>query len=277
MDENKEVGLNKANNEPVVVTLDVVKSLLSVQHESYRSTIQLFMTQMNEEIREVKKDISDLKMSANFTGKDVKELQDKVEGIEKNTRKLIQESYDVNNEFEILADKHEYLENKSRRNNVKLIGVPESANSESWEESEEIFKENVNSALQIDASVMAIERAHRVGKKGGKKSRNGEVLPRPIVAKFLNWKDREKVLKSAREKRPDGLFFVEDLAQRTLEKREAQKPELARARQEGKLAYFVAGKLIIKDKPPDTRRRKLPSNQSKSDDESEVFIRQEVA
>ena len=60
MDENKEVGLNKANNEPVVVTLDVVKSLLSVQHESYRSTIQLFMTQMNEEICEVKKDISDL-------------------------------------------------------------------------------------------------------------------------------------------------------------------------------------------------------------------------
>ena len=219
-----------------------------------------------------------LSCQCHFTGKDVKELQDKVAGIEKNTKKLIQESYDVNNEFEILADKHEYQENQSRRNNVKLIGVPESANAESWEESEQIFKENVKSALQIDdASVMAIERAHRVGKKGGKKGRNGEVLPRPIVAKFLNWKDREKVLKSARDKRPDGLFFVEDLAQRTLEKREAQKPELAKARLEGKLAYFVAGKLVIKDKPPDTRRRKLPSNQSRSDDECGVFIRQEVA
>ena len=218
MDGNKEV---KKADEPVVVTLDVVKSLLSVQHESYRSTIQLFMTQMNEVIREVKKDISDLKMSANFTGKDVKELQDKVAGIEKDTRKLIQESYDVNNEFDILEDKHEYLENQSRRNNVKLIGVPESDNAESWEESEERFKESVKSALEIDASVMAIERAHRVGKKGGKKGRNGEVLPRPIVAKFLNWQDREKVLKSARDKRPNGLFFVEDLARRTLEKREA--------------------------------------------------------
>ena len=195
-----------------------------------------------------------------------------------NTKRLIQKSYDVKNEFEILADKHEYLENQSRRNNVKRIGVPENANAESWEESEQLFKENVKSVLQIDdTSDMAIECAHHVGKKAGKKGRNGEVLPRPIVAKFLNRKDGEKVLKSARDKSPDGLFFGEDLAQRTLEKREAQKPELAKARFEGKLAYFAAGKLIMKDKPPDTRRRKLPSNQSRSDDESEVFIRQEVA
>eukprot|EP00794_Sanderia_malayensis_P008413 gene8413-9313_t len=241
MGENKKA---KAG-ESAVVTIDVVKSLLSVQHESYRSTIQLFMTQMNEEIREVKKDINDLKMSANFTRKEVQELQDKVTGIEKNTTKLIQESYDVENEFEILADEHEYLENQSRHNNVELIGVPESANAESWEESEEIFKENVKSALQIDdAGEMAIERKHCVGIKGVKKSRNGE-----------------------------------DLAQRTLEKRQAQKPELAKARQEEKLAYFVAGKLIIKNKPPDpdNQRRKPPSSQRRSDGESEVFIRQEVA
>ena len=101
MGENKKA---KAG-ESAVITMDVVKSPVSVQHESYRWTIQLFMTQMNEEIREVKKDINDLKMSANFTGKEVKELQDKVTGIEKNTRKLVQESYDVENEFEILSDK----------------------------------------------------------------------------------------------------------------------------------------------------------------------------
>lgn len=104
-----------------------------------------------------------LKRSAEFTGKYVKELQDKVAGIEKNTTKLIQ-----------------------------------------------------------DANDMMIERAHRVGTEGGKKNCNGEALLRPIVEKFLNWKELNNVLMSVRGKCPDGLFFVEDLAQRNLEKREAQ-------------------------------------------------------
>lgn len=88
-------------------------------------------------------------MSANVTGKDVQEPQDKVAGIGKNTTKLIQESYVVNSEFEILADKHEHLENQSRQNNAKLIGVPQSDNAESWGGSEEMFKENVKSACKL--------------------------------------------------------------------------------------------------------------------------------
>lgn len=112
------------------------------------------------------------------------------------------------------------------------------------------------------------ERAHRVGKEGGKQNCNGDAFPEPIVTKFLNWKDREKVLKSARDKRPDGLLFVEDLAQRTWKIGEAQKPALAKARLEGKLIYFVAGKLIIKNKRPDSGRRNLPSKQIWNDDES---------
>lgn len=43
-------------DEIVVVTLEVVRRLLSVQYESYHTTIQHFMTQINEEIRVVKKE-----------------------------------------------------------------------------------------------------------------------------------------------------------------------------------------------------------------------------
>ena len=60
-------------------------------------------------------------------------------------------------------DNIEYLENMSRRNNVKLIGIEENEN-ETWEESEEIFKAQVKSALKIPED-LGIERAHRAGQK----------------------------------------------------------------------------------------------------------------
>ena len=51
--------------------------------------------------------------------------------------------------LEGLFRKQEYLENQSQRNNVKLIGIPESPNDETWDEWEKIFIDNVKSTLKI--------------------------------------------------------------------------------------------------------------------------------
>ena len=39
-------------------------------------------------------------------------------------------------------------------------------------------------------------------------------------------------------------------------KREEQVPEMLAARKQGKIAYFVLDKLVIKDKPPDQLKRR---------------------
>ena len=47
-------------------------------------------------------------------------------------------------------DKLEYLQNSSRRNNVKVMGIAESPNFvESWDASETIVKEKIKSLLKI--------------------------------------------------------------------------------------------------------------------------------
>ena len=58
----------------------------------------------------------------------------------------------------------EYLENHSRPNNIKLLGVPEDDDENSWDDTELIVKTLIKNKLGIQDEV-EIERAHRVGKK----------------------------------------------------------------------------------------------------------------
>ncbi|KAL8594906.1 hypothetical protein ACOMHN_038469 [Nucella lapillus] len=83
-----------------------------------------------------------------------------------------------------------------------------------------------------------IERAHRLGKPNSH-NRN----PRPIIAKFQRWGDAMRVMKdrAAREgMEKGGLRVAQDLTRR-------QAARLRDLRSEGKMGYFVNGKLRVKD------------------------------
>ena len=45
-----------------------------------------------------------------------------------------------------------------------------------------------------------------------------KVRPRPIISKFLSWKDKEKIVKAARKIQPKQVQFLEDFSQRALDK-----------------------------------------------------------
>ena len=140
----------------------------------------------------------------------------------------------------------EYLENQSRRNNIRVSGIPEEP-GETWEKVEEKVKAAVKEKLDLDID---IERAHRVKKrKGGNgRRRDDQDKTRTIVCHLKSWKEREAVLRKAGKVKPQGLFISEDLARATLEKRPAQVDKLKAAKQAGKTAYFILDRLIIRDK-----------------------------
>ena len=73
---------------------------------------------------------------------------------------------------------------------------------------------------------------HRVNSRTRRRNyRSGQAEePRPIVAKFLKWKEKEIVLKKAREIKPQGVRFLADLSSRTIQKRSDQVPKLLEAR-----------------------------------------------
>ena len=68
------------------------------------------------------------------------------------------------------------------------------------------------------------------------------------VQKFSHWKQKERVLRIAREKKPKGIMFYPDMAKRTLDRRTEQIPDLIEERKKGKIAYFVMDQLVVRDK-----------------------------
>ena len=105
-------------------------------------------------------------------------------------------------ELEELGDEQNYLENYSRRNNVKIFGIPEKEDGkETWDESEMKAVEAIRSSLKI-AEKLSVDRAHRVGKPrlqfrhiGGSKVRS---QPRPIVGQGSKTRSSRKTRKPRR-------------------------------------------------------------------------------
>ena len=128
-------------------------------------------------------------------------------------------------------DKQEYVENSSRHNNVKILGIPEKDQKdgkETWEESEIKAIEAIKKKLEITDD-LKIERAHRVGRPRPKfchiEGTKLENKPRPILVRFQSWKDKEMVVRAARRIRPEGMQFFQDFSKRTLDRGKENIPE----------------------------------------------------
>ena len=130
------------------------------------------------------------------------------------------------------------------------MGIPgKDANDgrETWEESEALAMEAIKAKLDIQDD-LSIERAHRVGKPhppfrhiDGMKVPS---KPRPIVVRFLSWKEKERVVRAARRIKPNGLNFFEDFSKKTFERRREKIPELIRKRKEGGNVFLVVDKIV---------------------------------
>ena len=89
------------------------------------------------------------------------------------------------------------LADRSGPNNLRFDGFQEETN-ESWKENESIVTDFVKEKLGIEEDIL-IERAHRKGKiqrNDGTRKRK-----RTIVVKFLNFKDKSRILHTYRKKK----------------------------------------------------------------------------
>lgn len=110
-----------------------------------------------------------------------------------------------------MEDKLADLETRSRLNNVRLVNLPEGAEGhdvctflEKW-----IPEALGNGTPRLSVSV---ERAHRIGPRG-----DGASRPRALIMKFLNYRDKQAVIRAARDKkdvyfRDQRVRFYPDLA-----------------------------------------------------------------
>ena len=215
-------------------TLDDIRCMMEdmfKQHE--QSIINIISSNnkiVNERIDKMAKEVEELKESLGFTEQVTNE---KISKLEIN---LLQE-----NKF--LKEKIRDIEDRSRRNNLRIDGVMESE-KETWEETEEKVQNIFTNKLGIKRKIM-IERAHRTKKKNSKNEERSR--PATVVLKLLNYKDKQTILNNAKKLYGTGIYINEDFSRETADIRKKKWAKVLELRDQGKYAVLQYDQIISHD------------------------------
>uniref|UniRef100_A0A3P8S1B4 L1 transposable element RRM domain-containing protein n=1 Tax=Amphiprion percula TaxID=161767 RepID=A0A3P8S1B4_AMPPE len=103
-------------------------------------------------------------------------------------------------ENDILKQKTEDLENRSRRNNIRIIGLPEKAEGQQPSSFTETLLKELFSAESFHTP-LTVDRAHRITTSRKKQ----DETPRPFIVRIHRHQTKERIMKLARE--AGSLFF----------------------------------------------------------------------
>lgn len=166
---------------------DIMKAIMSLKSGLYKKIdeVQTTVTEVNRQMQEctrriaqAEQRISDAEDAATLLTARVTTLETKVTTLQGTVKSLNEKADD--------------LECRSRRNNVRLVGLPEKVEGQ---DATAFLEKWLPEALNIE-QVGSVERAHRIGAPPD----SGTDRPRTLIMKFMNFKDRERVLKAARTK-----------------------------------------------------------------------------
>ena len=162
----------------------------------------------------------------------------KVANLEKEVIRL---KADKNDKIDKLEKHNIDLQARSMRDNRVFYNIQEMESVEEEITSESLVLDVIKSKLSI-AEDVRFERVHRMGSKF---SRNGERRIRPIVAKFSEFKVKEKVRKNAFTLAGTNVGIAEQFPPEIQAKRKELWPIMKKVKQDGKRASMVKDKLYI--------------------------------
>ena len=194
-----------------------------------------------------KRDVEDLKESLNANETDKKTTSERIQKLEDSTKSSLAalqiENDELRANFKLIEVKNLYLEAYSRRENIKFENIPEQETNK--EDTEMALRTFLETELGFgDAANVEIQRVHRLGKKRGESSR-------PILARFLRYKDCEKLLSLGHRLRGTNYKMYQDLPFEIVERRRAQMETFKKARRNNIPAAFSKAqpdKLFIRGK-----------------------------
>ena len=248
-------------------------------------------------MKEVRGEISDLKVSVDAMMellktmmKKVERMESRFEKLEETTMKQGEEMAGLKSGMNVMERKFVQVEEKwkemedrvidqearGRRNNLVFHGLAE-REGESWDDSKKVLANLITNELGIKDRVV-IERAHRLGSRptGARASK-----PRPLIARFLDFNDRERV-KAARRNLPRDVRVTEDLPWQIRQARRQLSDDLEAAKQASQNAWVTYPARLMVDgherrsvRPADMKREeRQPRREDTSRFERDPRLRQ---
>ena len=230
-----------ANNEELI-SLTFVKELMNVQKDTIISFFKETIANFNDRLDKVLVDVQELKSSQTFLGDVCKEKNDsilsQVKGLKDDLMNIKQLQAKTCNDTKILKEKSIELEDRNRRNNIRIDGVVENE-KESWSEKAEKVKAVLKNNLHVN-DVVQIERAHRVGEKKNGRSRT-------IVCKLLNYNDKEKIKRNVKMLKGTNIYINDDYSEETTNRRKELFAQRKIHRDNGLYAKVSYNKIIVRE------------------------------
>ncbi|ROI15281.1 LINE-1 retrotransposable element ORF1 protein [Anabarilius grahami] len=178
---------------------------------SMREDFSVKFTGILSAIQEVKQDVKEFSNRLSTAEQRISDTEDQVSELQ-NTVDTLQQ------QVKLFGVKLEDQENRSRRNNVRLVGLPEGAEGSDTVGFLERWLPEVLGPESF-TNPITIERAHRLQER---RDRNA---PRTLIMRFLNSNDKDKVLHIVRAKGKitydeREVKFFQDIARETHLKRQ---------------------------------------------------------
>ncbi|XP_071488215.1 uncharacterized protein [Diadema antillarum] len=197
--------------------------------DRFHSMIQKAVDQCLEKLTTLE---SSVDASIQFERKRVDAIEENQKLMESKMKMMEKEVAELRSEVmknKIAANKSERI---SRRNNVRIVGVPEPPQDQR-EDCVEAVEGLLRSKFEMETK---LERAHRDGRKV-------EGRPRHILVRFLSYREKVDVMRRAREALKDErCFVVDDLTQSDLEEKRKWRDQVQEMYKKGTKLSFYAGK-----------------------------------
>ena len=240
IDSNKlnepDTPLNKEN--PTGLINEILKEEFAKQENNFSNLIngnfEIIMKEIKsqDEIKDLRKEITEFKESLEFIENElhgkIKKLEEKHESI----KKTVDEIYNSQVDSDFVYDKLIDLEDRSRRNNLRIYSISQSK-YETREKCEEKVDEVFREELGLDN--IHTECVHHVKRDKNDKS----TKPRTIVCNLLSFKEKKLVMKKCKMfLKNTSIFIDEDFSPKTMEYCKQFWEEVKELRRKGNIAYL---------------------------------------
>ncbi len=180
----------KSTLDPAVASTvrDAVDSVLTPALRELRADIQADIQATNNSVKELR---AELEALASAT----KQTRDRANSVQAAAREDRRTVTDLRNQLERLTKKMTDIEDRSRRNNVRLVGLPEVAEGSDMAG---FLRINLSKWIpSLKGRNIEIDQAHCVydGRKNSDR-------PCTLIFRVLRWHDRSEILKGARQAYP---------------------------------------------------------------------------
>lgn len=163
--------------------------------EALAKSVSAIQASINSFREENRSSIASLQSTLSAFGQRITDVEEGLNDFDRRLTELEQSQISMAKENATLKEKLMYLENYTRRQNIRIVGIPE--NTEGSQPTEfisnllfELFRQDFSKPPKVD-------RAHRIV---AQKTEDHDDRPRPFIAKLHHFQVKEKLLRLAREK-----------------------------------------------------------------------------